>query len=543
MMALGESMYRHGILPSGKPMQALVMGDIPFDGRMFTCDNCHQRSGLGSEEGTVITWPTTGKELYIPRRRTGAFRPAAEEESQNVRRRLPEYFRIKDQRPAYTDETLARVLLTGIDSAGNKLHPIMPKYRLSKQDRTILIYYLKHLSTDFSPGVDDSTLYFATVIGPDVPEKRKIAMLSVLDAHIQAHNSLSRHEDKRKSSGPFYKTEMHKAYRKLQLNVWQLTGPESSWREQLETFYSNQPVFALLGGISEGSWEAIHAFSEEHFLPCIFPITDLPVVSDTDWYTLYFSKGYYQEGESTARYLYAQQEYEKKQKVIQIYRADEERSTMLARGFSETWKKLGGSPVKEIVINSSENSLKTEDALNQVWDTLSHDNDRMVLLAWMNKGETLFWSGIEKHKTQISTAFVSGPLLEYDYSMMTKALQSKLLITHPASLPTEKVRSRFVVEKWLEARKIPLADLDIQAKMYFLGWMLPGSIKHLRSEFYRDYFLEGYDMMIDQDYAIVNYPRLTFGPGQRYASKGCYIVRLTGDHSQAIEPVSDWSSH
>ena len=107
---------------------------------------------------------------------------------------------------------------------------------------------------------------------------------------------------------------------------------------------------------------------------------------------------------------------------------------------------------------------------------------------YVNKGETLFWSGIEKHKTQISTAFVSGPLLEYDYSMMTKALQSKLLITHPASLPTEKVRSRFVVEKWLEARKIPLTDLDIQAKMYFLGWMLPGSIKHLRSEFYRDYF-------------------------------------------------------
>ncbi len=79
--------------------------------------------------------------------------------------------------------------------------------------------------------------------------------------------------------------------------------------------------------------------------------------------------------------------------------------------------------------------------------------------------------------------------------------------------------------------------------MYFLGWMLPGSIKSMRSEFFREYFLEGYDMMIDQDYSIAVYPRLTFGPGQRYASKGCYIAKLVLGPKTELIPVSDWVTY
>jgi hypothetical protein len=100
-----------------------------------------------------------------------------------------------------------------------------------------------------------------------------------------------------------------------------------------------------------------------------------------------------------------------------------------------------------------------------------------------------------------------------------------------------------VVKRWLQARNIPVTNLEMQAKMYFLGWMLPGALKHMRSEFFREYFMEGFDMMIDQDYAIAVYPRLTFGPGQRYASKGCYIVQLTPGPKPELVRKSAWVIH
>jgi hypothetical protein len=100
-LQLGERMYRQGVLPNGKPIQATVAGDIPVDGRTFTCINCHQRSGLGSVEGSVITWPINGKELFVPRRRTGAWSPSAEGKGPGRAERwsLPSHLKAADARP------------------------------------------------------------------------------------------------------------------------------------------------------------------------------------------------------------------------------------------------------------------------------------------------------------------------------------------------------------------------------------------------------------------------------------------------------------
>ena len=119
----------------------------------------------------------------------------------------------------------------------------------------------------------------------------------------------------------------------------------------------------------------------------------------------------------------------------------------------------------------------------------------------------------------------SWRLLAGDSSSIPERLRDRLYLTYPRDLPADNALKLSVVQRWLKARKIP------------------GAISHIRSEFFRDYFLEGFDMMSDQDYAIAVFPRLTFGPGQRYAAKGCYIVQLgTGPEPELIRK-SEWVIH
>lgn len=528
----GERIYREGVLPDGSPVMAVVQGDIPVDGRMFTCINCHQRSGLGSVEGTIITWPTTGRELYRPRRRIQAFRPPAPgKEATQRRRSIPPQFQSPDARPAYSDESLAAALRGGHDPAGRKIDYTMPRYLMEEKDMILLTNYLKVLSSDYSPGVDERFIRFATVVGPEVDKARSEAMIAVLRAYIDAHNSQNRHQERRAASGPFYHTEKNVAYRRLVLDVWELEGPPDSWRGQLEEAYAAGPVFALLGGIAEESWAPVHHFCEENRIPCLFPLTEKPVVSPSDWYTLYFSRGPRQEGEAAARFLRRMPERSEESRILQLH-SPSGRGALIAEGTLLMLERLG-RPLPESLSTGADPVL-TDDLRRRI-----RKSD--IVISWVDDGGPGFLEDLLRETS--GSVVTSWTIHGEEAAALPEELRSRVYFTYPVSLPDERPRRVTALGAWLRARNIPAVDIDLQSRMYFLGWMLRGALKYMRSEFYRDYLMEGIDMMDDQDYAIVPYPRLSFGPGQRYASKGCYIVQLQPGPDPVPLPKSEWVVH
>lgn len=521
-LAAGERMYRDGILPSGEPMQALVQGDIPVDGSMFTCQNCHLRSGLGTAEGTIISLPTNGGKLFRTLHR------GAEIETNPPRSKLSGTFQSQDIRPTYTLQSLADAIWTGVTPNGREMNRAMPRYHLDDPDMDILVYYLKQLSTDFSPGVDAKTLYFATVITDEVPEIDRQAMLGTLQAYMRDHNSQSRHDERRARRGPFYHQDRFTSYRRFDLSVWELHGPPQTWEKQLRDYQKQRPVFALLGGISTRDWTPIARFCNRQQLPCLFPVTERPGQDPQNWYTLYFSRGLIGEAETAARYL-ADQKSGSPPPVLVT--SDSERSQVMGDAFLRQWQEIGGPPVRRLELPTGTR------ARQQFWKTTISETAQGPLVLWLQREELqeLF----DLPQGGAADLLLSWRLLGRQQDI-PQPWRQRLSLTYPYRLPKQLNSRLSFVRSWLKLKHLPVTNIEIQAQMYFLGWLLTGSSRMMGDDFYRDYFLDVIDMMNDEVYAIATVPRVSFGAGQRFAVKGCYVVRMEEKDPQDLVPLTPW---
>jgi len=529
MLRLGERMYRDGKLSSGEPMQGYVKGDIPVDSTVFSCESCHMRGGLGSIEGGVTTPPTTGNKLFQPYY-SGTILTTSPKSHKN------HYVLTPSRRPAYTEETLANALRGGMNPVGRKLNDVMPRYHLQDKDMAILINYLKSLSAEIAPGVDNTTMRLATIITEGVsPEDRK-AMLEPLESFVAMRNTQARVYAARAKymGGGGFPEEVNLAYRKLSLSRWELKGGAETWQQQLEELTRKEPVFAFIGGMTTGEWQPVHDFCESHKIPCLFPITDYPVISATDWYTMYISKGLYQEGEAAARFLGNVDNLPSTGAVVQIV-SETPAGRRLSAGFVDTWRELGNTPPVTISVTGNE------------------PLDRNLLLQAMNDHKPaaiLLWTGAEilpaleqaaTGTTPPGIVFASSGYLQKEIWNLPEKVRSFTYITYPYKLSGNGTPSAGTSPAAMTGKAERSSRQRITTKVQTITEILQLGLMHLNRNFYRDNFLDVISMLPDQ--TPQDFDRISFGPGQRYASKGCNIVQLTEGANPVLVKKSDWVIH
>ena len=527
-LRLGEIMYFKGLLPSGLPLQALVQGDVELNGTMATCTHCHMKSGLGSMEGGVLTLPTSGARLYAPLTR-----------QQDLPGPLMNRLMFKNPpRPAYSDAALANVLSHGVDPAGRYLSETMPRYQLSEDEMGILVFYLKQLSAVVSPGVEEDEIRFATIVSDKISAADRDALLLPIQATLNDEWNERLLVLGAKWNAQWYGAEAAKQgkvpkLRKAVLDVWELKGAESTWGGQLEALYRKRPVFAILGGMTHGSWDVAHRFCEENRIPSLFPTTELPTVSATDWYTLYFSKGVYQEGETAAKYLAHAPDLPPYQGVVQVFR-DSEAGRALARGFDDAWKEVGKAPL-------SAHRLAVGERIGpRFWTKLRSSHPKAALVLWLAPEDLAGIEQLTAAPAHPAALFFSATQLGGKLEAVPDALREFSFITYPKRLPGDDEYTRALVTNWMKIKKIPVTNLAVSANSYFFTRMLSRILLDMGNDLYRDYFLDLWDCSQDQTRGSLRYPRLSFGPGQRYASKGCYVVGLTRGGDPKPVKKSDW---
>lgn len=532
ILRLGEAMYRHGILADGEAMTGFIRGDIEVDGTAFSCSSCHLRAGLGSFEGGVVTPPTTGRELYQPYRRPPSLNDLIHKEGRYV------YAKTILERPAYNRDTLKEALLYGDDPAGETFNDIMPRYPLDDRNLAIMVRYLELLSADYSPGAALGKLKFATIITDDVSPAERKDLLEPLQRFVAGQNQqVGMYRDFIKF-GYQPTGDMKNAFRTVSLQIWDLKGPAETWGAQLAAYQAKDQVFAVLGGISNQPWQPIHDFCETQRIPCLYPITDLPVVSPDDWYTLYFNKGYFQEGDAAARFLHRMPELDPQTVILQLVE-DTPIGRALAAGFTSARRELGLPEVETLQLSSAE--LQNQQQLVKLVSAANPG----ILLVWASDRALPALPALMQGLRTPQQLFLSSKALGTATATLPEELRERTYLTFPFRLNPyfgDEEGTGFLARVPLNTTWQSFADRRIASRtVTMLSQAVTQGLQSIYDNLYRDHLLDVMSMQMDR--VVYDYERLSFGPGQRYASKGCYIIQLGPGAEPELIPRSEWVIH
>ena len=513
---VGRSIYRDGLLASGQPLRATVQAGVALEGAAAACVNCHRRSGLGGSEGQSKIRPVAGRLLF------------ASSQSELARRwGVPAGAGVA--RPPYTRASLARALREGVDPGGRVLDALMPRYALSDDEVAELHAYLEGLSPTAAAGVDEREIHFSTVITPGVQPQRRSAMLDVLQAFFRDKNGGSRQEARRREVGT---EQMYLAYRRWVLHVWELEGAPQTWQRQLDAYYRTQPVFAVIGGLGSGSWQPVHAFCEGVGLPCVFPDVDDPVDDGAGYYSLYYSRGIALEAEVLAKHV--AQTHLGAGPIVQVFR-DNERGRVPANAMRDALRRRSIETIADHPVADGK-PLSAE-----FWTELLGAARPGILVLWLDAADVLSLAAMGEPPDGLKTVYGSARLSALQHAgMLPDSWRERMLLVDLFEPPDNRDRHLARMNAWLRARHVPLADPRTQANAYFAATITGDAMSSLGENFSRDYFIERIEQMAGSSPSASIYPRLSLGPGQRFASRGGYILGFPKGAAGMPVPVTDW---
>lgn len=516
---VGEDIYRQGKLSPGVALRGEREAGASVEGMRAACITCHRSSGLGTSEGRTVVPPIIGKYLFRAH-------------STNVRdMTLPHIAGYRSTRDPYTDETLARAIRDGKGPNGRTLSYLMPRYPLNDANMASLTSYLKVMGSAEVPGVTSEVLHFATIITPDTDPKLRKAMLDVMERFFADKNSFIRGGIKPMQAS---REIEYRVSRRWQLHIWQLTGEPDQWEQQLRARMAAEPVYAAISGLGGRTWAPVHRFCQAEKLPCLFPNVDLPVVAESDFYPVYFSRGVLLEADMMAG-LVAKQPDEAAhsptvQRLVQVYRRGD----------------VGEQAANALSALAAAAGMKV---VNLKLPADSHDRtDVDQAIRGLGRGDALaLWlrpldlQALPPEVPELALVAVSGIMGGLEQAPLPAAWRPAVRLIYPADLPDlRKVRMNFPLS-WFKIKQIPVVNERIQTDTYIACGILAETLTDMLDSFVRDYLVERVEGMLSHRLVNGYYPRLSLAPGQRFGSKGGYIVRFEGPAKSTLVADGEWT--
>ena len=517
-------LYRDGVLPGGAPLQAHRGNARATRGRDLACANCHGRSGMGQVEGRTVIPPITGWALLRPGTRAASDAERTHEHHAGLA--------TPGDRPAYDDASLITAIREGRRPDGQALDLVMPRYEIDDDTARQLVAYLHQLSAARTPGAVNDTLNFATIVTPDADPVARDAMLGVLRAYFATKNDFTPHSMSTAGSptGPAQASDF-RIKQRWQLHEWRLQGDPASWSQQLARWERETPVFAVISGIAGRTWQPVHDFCERQGIPCLFPNVDLPPVRESDFYPIYFSRGVLLEADLLAAHLEGTQPRPKT--VVQVYRGSDIgaqaavalREALTAGAWNVTDKDLDAYP-----------ALRTQPDLGKVLEDVGDD---AILLLWLRPEDV---ARLPTQWSRATPAYLSGIMAGLERAPLPPQWRTRTRMTYPYALPDERRVMLSYPLGWLRVQHLPVVDERVQVDTYLACSMLAENLISTHGTMLRDFVVERVQASVGSGLIQGNYRRLGLAPGQRFASKGGYLVQFAQPTGTALRVDGEWTT-
>jgi cytochrome c553 len=494
------------MLADGSALTGLRIDGVRVAGAKAACINCHRASGMGGAEGSMLIPPVAGSILAAPGEQRIGHKPRTSASLSRIR--YPSL-----TRPAYTAASFEQALVAGKRPSGEEMGYLMPRYQLDEASLKQLRAYLDTLKVGQAPGVDDQALHLATIVTEDAPAAARAATLDII----------SRCLDER---GP----QQGSTLRPWRHHVWKLGADPAQWQRELARYQQEQPVFAIISGISKDSWTPIHEYCEREGMPCIFPNTAAVDADQASHWSFYFSQGVSLEAAVLAQYL-----------------AD----TLPPGGWRRIVQRVGASESARIGAAALERRLREQGVAIEI-KTLAHDageeegasdalGGKDILMLWLSPAELREFSSTAM-PPDAGKIVVSGELGGLDSAPLARAWRQHAWMLYPYE-PEDRHAGRIVLNagNWMGRQGLAPQSglLRTQGNTYSACEMTTRALQLMRSRYSREYFLELIEAS-DEAALATAYPRFTLGPNQRQGSRGAYLMHYRAPDFTHLVPASEW---
>lgn len=486
----GKAFYLRGESASGQEITAM-MNDVDVPASTLTCAGCHGNRGQGITEGGVTAGNMSWSHLTKP------------------------YGHTDDggrKHPPFTESSFARLMMSGLDPAGNKLAVAMPTYRMSQEDMANLIAYLKRIETDTDPGMTETSIVLGTVL----PEKTALSGLAqsmgdVLQAYFAEINS----------RGGIYN-------RKIELRV--MYGEPKSTVSNVKHLIDDDQVFAIVSGLTAGAEDGVATLTQEKEIPFVGPSTLLPQRGlPLNRYIFYLLPGLKEQ--ARALVTFAAKKPNASESRVAIVSPDAEFNRGIAAVIEEQTKKVRWNSVTSNYYSRDRFSAAefVNEAHQKQIDTVFLLGSGPEASAILKEAEAVGWT---------PTVYMMGSLVGRNIGdAVTVKMKDKVFLAFPTVPADVSTAGAAEYSSLLQRNKLQSTHAAAQASAIAAARILVHALELCGKDLSRERLITTLEGLYEYDTGLM--PKITFGPNRRIGALGAYVVTI--DPEKKLFPAStEW---